>query len=68
MPKKVKEVVMVCPSCGATFEREPIIMIDSKTGSSHMETFLRKTCKYCNKGLVRKVKKYGVDKGPRTTS
>lgn len=61
--KTEKVVTMVCPSCKAEFEPEPIIMIQ-KDGSTRMELHLKKTCKYCGKGLVRRVEKHAVDKGP----
>ncbi|MGB8780564.1 MAG: hypothetical protein WCD81_07945 [Candidatus Bathyarchaeia archaeon] len=55
--KPEKLVTMHCPSCGADFDKQPIIIINRSNGSSHMEEHLPKKCKYCKTGLVRSVTK-----------
>jgi hypothetical protein len=55
--KPEKLVTMHCPSCGADFDKQPIIMINPADGSSHMEEHLPTKCRYCGTGLVRSVTK-----------
>lgn len=55
--KPEKLVTMHCPSCGADFEKQPIIIINPSDGSSRMEEQLPKKCRYCGTGLVRSVTK-----------
>jgi hypothetical protein len=55
--KPEKLVTMHCPSCGADFDKEPIIIINQKDRSSHMEERLPRKCQICGTGLVRNVTK-----------
>jgi len=62
MTKKKKIITMICPSCGEHFSPEPKIVINPKTGESHMEHHLPKQCKYCSTNLVRSVVKVKSEK------
>ena len=55
--KPEKLVTMHCPSCGADFDKQPIIIINPSDRSSHMEENLPKKCQYCGTGLMRHVTK-----------
>lgn len=60
--KAEKQVTMHCPSCKADFDQEPIIMLNPRDGSSHLELFLPRKCRFCGTGLVRMVTKVKIPK------
>ena len=52
-----KLVTMHCPSCGADFDKQPVLLINPTDKSSHLEEQLLRKCRYCGTGLVRSVTK-----------
>lgn len=51
--KKEKIITMVCPACKASYEPVPTVIIE-KDGGTHIEYTLRRRCKVCRTGLIRK--------------
>ena len=55
--KPEKLVTMHCPSCGADFGKQLIIMVDPLKKESHLGERLPKKCRFCGTNLVRSVTK-----------